>query len=75
MNKVEIVKILFSEIGLTQITKPLLSSQLSAIVAYLTIADHKINKIEANVFDNLSNLISLEIDNVTNGNLLDNKCV
>jgi Leucine-rich repeat (LRR) protein len=75
MKDVIEVEISFVGIGITQITKPLLNSQLSGLVTKLGISKNNISMINANVFDDLRKLKSLEIDDVMNGKLLETKCV
>jgi hypothetical protein len=70
MKDVILVDITFSYAGITQITKPLINSQLSGLIGFLEIIDRKISKIDAKVFDNLPQLFELIISGNIDSNTL-----
>lgn len=57
------VNIEFFATGITQLTNPILNSQLAKLVTDLTISENKISKIDAKVFDSLPKLEELTLLN------------
>jgi hypothetical protein len=75
IKKISQVQIFFSNIGITQLTNPFLSSQLSGLTQVFEITDRQISKIDANVFDNLPRLSTLGIAANIDDNTLNSGCV
>lgn len=63
LKNIDVVDIVFTSIGVTEITNPLISKQLAGLVEKLRMENHKISKIEAKSFDDLSNLTNLRFAN------------